>query len=240
MREKKGEEKKTNPTRKIAPITPDAIETCLATPAAAAAFRNRGLYKETKYWQAIDMALALMEEKQKRLSAKKKEIAAVNAEKWMPKREKENLEHTPELTPSPKGPPVQADNHADRTIVLLRWAIKILSTTCEKTGGPVMAVMVIGVVKGSGDIAQSSFIKKRVNARCVQSKSTTYVLEGPFDPTYAPYPGFPAESTARFSKGFPSNWQAIVRAAGVSQSPEQDEHPKKKDPKKRKKRRAAY
>jgi SANTA (SANT Associated) len=73
-----------------------------------------------------------------------------------------------------------------------------------------MWLVVVGVVKDSDTITQSSFIRKRLGGRTVQSKNTVYELEGEFDETFSPHPLFSHESIQRFKDGFPENWKEII------------------------------
>ncbi|KAI5188713.1 hypothetical protein NECID01_0326 [Nematocida sp. AWRm77] len=93
------------------------------------------------------------------------------------------------------------------TITLSKWAIKLVPE--EESG---LGLVVIGVIKDTESIVQSSFVKKRLAACCVISKSTTYVLEGEFDRHFKPYPGFRDATIQKFKGGFPVNWSSLVKA----------------------------
>lgn len=101
----------------------------------------------------------------------------------------------------------------EQAVVLSRWAIKLVES---KTVGDRelrdkrMWVVLLGIIKGTENIAQSSFIRKRVDARCVMSKSTKYVLEGDFDEAFVPHPLFSSDSARKFKSGFPFYWKAII------------------------------
>jgi len=90
-------------------------------------------------------------------------------------------------------------------VVLSKWAIKV-AVNEEGVG-----VMVLGVIKDSDNLVQSSCIKKRVSANCVVSKSTNYVLEGELDRTFEPYPGFRDATLQKFTNGFPYYWPSIIK-----------------------------
>lgn len=93
-----------------------------------------------------------------------------------------------------------------KEVVLAPWSIKLAESTKES-----LEVLVFGVVKGSTDIVQSSFIEKRISSYCVSTKNTIYHLEGPADCSVEVYPGFSAEVLEKFSSGFPMRWGSIIR-----------------------------
>lgn len=95
----------------------------------------------------------------------------------------------------------------EKVVHLKQWTIKLVP---DSTGE--LWIVVLGAIEGTDNIAQSSFIKKRVNSHCVVSKSTTYMLKGAFEDTSIPYPGFRTETMSRFVDGFPHHWQSIIRS----------------------------
>lgn len=90
-------------------------------------------------------------------------------------------------------------------ISLESWAIKLAES--PENG---LDVILFGVIKGTGDIVQSSFLQKRESSHCVLSKNTKYLLEGALDKTIEPHPGFREETKEIFAKGFPNNWREVI------------------------------
>ncbi|KAH9386257.1 uncharacterized protein NEMAJ01_1153 [Nematocida major] len=96
------------------------------------------------------------------------------------------------------------ENQSER-IILSTWSIKLV---CSSEGE--LKTIVFGIIEGTQDIVQSSFIKERVSSHCVMSKNTMYELAGSFDSTVEPYPGFRSSTLSKFKCGFPENWSALI------------------------------
>lgn len=95
----------------------------------------------------------------------------------------------------------------EKVVYLDDWTIKLVPGNDGS-----LWIVVLGAIKDTESIAQSSFIKKRVDAHCVVSKGTTYLLEGKFESSSIAYPGFREATMSRFKSGFPHQWQSIIRS----------------------------
>lgn len=107
-----------------------------------------------------------------------------------------------------------------KIVELEMWAIKLIEAS-ER----VFELIVFGVIKGTNEIVQSSFIQRRESSHCVVSKNTKYVLIDGIDMTIDPCTGFRESTKRKFLEGFPEDWMEIITA--------EIDHVKKKIPKKR-------
>ncbi|OAG31329.1 hypothetical protein NEDG_01807 [Nematocida displodere] len=174
--------KKTGRTEKSAqtPNTADAIVGCLGSGSDCRIFQRKGSFRSTEHSELISSVLAELSE---------------TGEGWA----RDESSASEIVVPSE---PIRSES---RHVVLTQWAIKLV-----RGEDGVFGLVVLGIIKETDNIAQSSFINKRLSSHCVMSKSTTYTLEGQFDNTFTPYPGFRPEALQRFKDGFPAKWSFII------------------------------
>ncbi|KAI5166067.1 hypothetical protein NEIRO03_0730 [Nematocida sp. AWRm78] len=219
-KKEKAGQKAEKPATAIQPLTEDAMGVLLRTKNYQA-YRKTSNNKTNEYAEAISALLGEQKAQEKEEAKKKmpssfhvnkiqvteeshsKEDTSAEADKSTSDEIKE--EDTPEIkedtiTDAKEGPP-------SKIVSLSTWALKLVPTTDNS-----LDLIVLGVIKGSDDIVQSSFIKKRASIRQVMSKNTTYILESSCDSTVTPFPGFRDSTLNRFKNGFPSNWSALIRA----------------------------
>ncbi|KAI5128522.1 hypothetical protein NEPAR04_1273 [Nematocida parisii] len=218
-KKEKAGQKAEKPATAIQPLTEDAMGVLLRAKNYQA-YRKTSNNKTNEYAEAIS---ALLDEQkaQEKEEAKKKMPSSFHVNKIQVTEESHSKKDTSmeadkstsdeikeEDTSEIKEDTADAKEETPRKIVSLStWALKLVPTTDNS-----LDLIVLGVIKGSDDIVQSSFIKKRASIRQVMSKNTTYILENSCDSTVTPFLGFRDSTLNRFKNGFPSNWSALIRA----------------------------
>ncbi|KAI5187841.1 hypothetical protein NEHOM01_2402 [Nematocida homosporus] len=164
-------------------LVPDAVSEVLKDGVNLQEFRKRGQIINNSHSQAIDAALAT-------IPTYPQTVASAHST----------------VNPSSVRPsPIITTSNPNANVTLTQWTIKLVPDEDE------LWIVVLGLIKGSEKIIQSSFIKKRISPHCVMSKGTTYILDGQFDDSIPPYPNFRAATMKKFQTGFPMHWQSIIR-----------------------------
>ncbi|KAI5135665.1 hypothetical protein NEAUS06_1592 [Nematocida ausubeli] len=194
----------------VQPITEDAMEVLLRADNYQM-FRKTSSNKTNEYAETITKLLEEQKALEKEEADEKKEDAFCA----------NKIEVSEECTPKPvdaaSTEEIKAVASEEKTeekketgnkiVTLSSWAIKLI----ENTSGT-LEVIILGMIKDTNDIIQSSFIKKRISSHSVMSKNTTYILENACDCTVLPYAGFRESTQKKFENGFPSTWSIIIRA----------------------------
>ncbi|KAI5181753.1 hypothetical protein NEOKW01_1917 [Nematocida sp. AWRm80] len=179
----KSKSKKPQKTKRILPVTSDAIINLYEKDVDCTMFKNRGCNWSSEH----SIILGDVVDSLSQTELMEKTVESISAcEINIP----------------------DSETQTQKQVTLDKWAIKLVQMGEDST----FWIIVLGVIKGTDNIVQSSFIKKRVNARTIISTSTKYTLEGEFDDTFSPHPKFASQTLNKFKDGFPHHWKSLIRA----------------------------